>query len=253
MLSENQIMKLESLLESLEKVASQIDQGIIRVSEVEGIVRKADSGLNEMLEKDSLEWRIYDRGKREKALWWKVSIPGYASKSHKENVEHWIEIVTKILNTTEPEFLRQIKRPKKEFYLSAGEEYEAKKTIWGIMKMASTKLSIVDVYLDKSIFDYLESLDPDIEVKLLTANRKPIFKTLYLPFAKKRGNIEARESKDCPDRFIIIDESTIYTLGTSINYAGHKAFMIHKIEDDQEKKKFTNDFTNWWNTSKPIQ
>lgn len=253
MLSENQIMKLESLLESLEKAASQIDQGTIRVSEAQEIVKKADDDLNHILEKDSLGWRIYDRGKKEKTLWWERSISEYTLKSHRENVEQWIEIVTKILNTTEPEFLRQIKRPKKEFYLSAGEEYEAKKAIWGIMKMASITLSIVDVYLDDSIFDYLKSLDPEIQVKLLTANRKPIFKTLYLPFVKERGNTEAREGKDCHDRFIIIDESVIYHLGSSINYAGRKAFMINKIEDDEEKKKLTNDFINWWNTSKPIQ
>ena len=102
MLSENQIMKLESLLESLEKAASQIDQGTIRVSEAQEIVKKADDDLNQILEKDSLEWRIYDRGKKEKTLWWKQSISEYALKSHRENVEQWIEIVTKILNTTEP-------------------------------------------------------------------------------------------------------------------------------------------------------
>lgn len=222
MLSENQIMKLESLLESLENTASQIDEDIIRVSELQDIIRKADDDLSKMLEKDSLEWRIYDRGKKEKALWWRESLSGYASKSHKENVEHWIEIVRKILNANEPEFLRQIKRPKKEIYLSAGEEYEAKKAIYGIMKMASSKLFIIDEWLDDSIFSYLESLDPSIKVKLLTLNRKPIFKTLYLPFAKKRGNIETRESKNCHDRFIIIDESVIYHLGASINYAGHR-------------------------------
>lgn len=252
MLSKNQIMQLESLFESLEKAVSQVDEGTIRVSELQEIVKKTDDDLNEMLEKDSLEWRIYDSRKKQTTLWWQESHSGYALKSHRVNVEHWIEIVTKILNASEPEFLRQIKRPKKEIYLSAGEEYEAKKTIFGIMKMASTKLFIVDEWLDDSIFDYLESLDPTIQVKLLTANRNPLFKTLYLPFVKKRGNIEARESKNCHDRFIIIDESVIYHLGASINYAGRKAFMIHKIEDEQEKKKFTKDFTNWWNAGKPI-
>jgi len=52
MLSENQIMKLESLLESLEKAASQIDDGTIRVSEAQEILKKADANLNEMLEKE---------------------------------------------------------------------------------------------------------------------------------------------------------------------------------------------------------
>lgn len=253
MLSEKQITKLESLLESLEKAASQIDDRTIRVSELQEIVKKADNDLNEMLEKDSLEWRVYDRDKREKGRWWEKSISGYASKEHRQNVEPWIEIIRNILNINEPEFLRQIKRPKKEIYLSSGEEYEAKKAIWNIMKMASTELSIVDVYLDDSIFGYLESLDLSIEVKLLTANRKPIFKTLYLPFVKKRGNVEAKENKDCHDRFIVIDESVIYHLGASINYAGCKAFMINKIEDEQEKKKFINDFANWWSTAKLIE
>ena len=119
--------------------------------------------------------------------------------------------------------------------------------------MASIILSIVDVYLDDSIFDYLKSLDPGIQTELLTADRKPIFKTLYLPFVTERGNIEARQSKNYHDRFIIIDDSIIYHLGASINYAGRKAFMIKKIEDDEEKKKLTNDFSNWWSTAKPIQ
>jgi len=253
MLSENQIMRLESLIGSLEKTVSQIDQGIIRQSEVFNIVKKMEENLNEMLEKDSIEWRIYDRCRRERTIWWKNSPSGYALKSHRRNVEEWIEIIREILNTNEPEFLRRIKRPKKEFYLSAGQEYEAKKTIFSIMKMASSKLFIVDEYLDESIFDYLESLDSAIQVKLLTSSRKPIFKTLYLPFARKHRNVEARESTDCHDRFIIIDESVIYHLGASINYAGHKAFMINKIEDKEEKKKITNDFIDWWNTGKPIQ
>lgn len=119
--------------------------------------------------------------------------------------------------------------------------------------MASITLSIVDVYLDDSIFDYLKSLDPGIQNKLLTADRKPIFKTLYLPFVKERGNIEARQSKNYHDRFITIDDSVIYHLGAFINYAGRKAFMIKKIEDDEEKAKFTKDFTKWWNTGKLIQ
>ncbi len=63
-------MKLESLLESLEKAASQIDQGTIRVSEAQEIVKKADDDLDQILEKDSLGWRIYDTGKKEKTLWW---------------------------------------------------------------------------------------------------------------------------------------------------------------------------------------
>ena len=57
MLSENQIMKLESLLESLEETVSQIDQGTLRVSEAQENVQKVDNDLNEILEKDSLEWR----------------------------------------------------------------------------------------------------------------------------------------------------------------------------------------------------
>ena len=59
-------MKLESLLESLEKAASQIDQGTIRVSEAQEIVKKADDDLDQVLEKDSLGWRIYDREAKKK-------------------------------------------------------------------------------------------------------------------------------------------------------------------------------------------
>ena len=49
-------------------------------------------------------------------------------------------------------------------------------------------------------------------------------------YNKKFNNLKVYRNKSFHDRFIIIDNKDIYLLGTSINNAGDKTFMIIKIE-----------------------
>ena len=80
----------------------------------------------------------------------------------------------------------------------------------------------------------------------MTGQTKPIFKTLFVPFARKRGNIAAKIVNQCHDRFILLDGKRAVHLGTSINHAGEKAFMLNIVTDSDEFDKFLNEFNSWW-------
>jgi hypothetical protein len=116
-------------------------------------------------------------------------------------------VLKKLLDAHEPEFLRLHKRPRHQLFFAQGEEYEAKKALLSAMKRGTSSLGVVDEYLDETIFDYLEALDPGVRLRLITGHHKPIFRTLFLPFAAQRGNVEARHCSDSHDRFIVLDET----------------------------------------------
>jgi hypothetical protein len=120
------------------------------------------------------------------------------------------------------------------------------------MKRAAKELVIVDPYLDDTVFDYIESLDSNIVIRMLTESKKAVFPKLLKAFVLKRSNVEARECSACHDRFLIIDQNEIWHLGASINHAGKKAFMIIKVSEQMEKDDFLKNYQSWWGCGIPI-
>lgn len=250
-LSEKQIIELESLLENLESTTDRCLKGLLKQSEA--AQRHSDLWKQALRipAADSDEWRILDRKQRSTTAYWEESLSGYVAKDC-GNFAGLRAILKQLLENNEPEFLRIQKRSKSQKFFAAGEEYEAKKAIFEAMTEAASSLYVVDSYLDHTIFDYLESLDSGIQLKLLTGKTKPIFKTLLVPFSRKRGLIEAKICTDCHDRFLLLDEEKAVHLGASINFAGKKAFMLNSVTDDYEFNKFSNEFHSWWSKGKSI-
>lgn len=241
------IKGLEGIMEQLETLADLCSRQILRVDEAMDNIKKIKESLPVSLPPDSSAYKTFDRLSRETVDWWSQTRSGYVAPSDCANIEKWLEILQKIVNELEPEFLRDSKRMKKQYYFSAGQQYQAQKTILKVMKRAVTSLAIVDQYLDESIYDYAEAIDPAVKVLMITGSRKPIFNRLYKSFSQSHSNVEAKEIIDCHDRFLIVDETEVWHLGGSINHLGEKAFMISKVIDENEKDRFLGDFKDWWN------
>lgn len=247
------ILEIEKVLEQLEKAWNMCTRGLLKVEEVEKIVTETKKELNEILPTDSIAYRIFDSAanKLRFAFWRDVMNP-YAGKSHCMLLEKWINTVEEILKEYEPAFLRDKRYSKNQYFLPEDDIYNAMSLLFKIMKRAKKDLTIVDQYLDEEVFDYISSLDDSIDIKLITANKKPIFNKLYAALKAKRKNIEAKESNDCHDRFLIIDDLEVWQLGTSINSIGKKASMLNKIIDLDEKENFLLNFKNWWARGKIV-
>jgi hypothetical protein len=237
--TESTIAELESELEKLETLAENCERQTLLIKEAQAVL-------------NATQLRVFDRMVRERTLWWESTITGYVSPKDCSHIKTWIKILHATINEVEPEFLREQGREKKQFFIQDGDEYGAKKTIFKIMKRATKELVIVDPYLDDTIFDYIESLDLSIGVRMLTESKKPIFPQLLKAFIVKRANVEARECSACHDRFLIIDQKEIWHLGTSINHAGKKAFMISKVSEQNQKDDFLKNYQNWWDCGTPI-
>lgn len=250
--TEQTIAKLDELLEKVETLADQCSRQILKTKEAMEGISQLKKEVISLLPEGSSAYRTFDRNSRETTQWWEDTLSGYVAPKDCTYIGKWIDIMKNTIRELEPEFLRDQNTQRKQHFFRDGEEYQAKKRIFNVMKRATNRLVIVDQYLDDTIFDFVESRDPSIAVQMLTGTRKPIFNQLFKTFAAARGSVEAKEFAGCHDRFIIIDGDELWHLGSSINHAGKKAFMMNKIVDQQEKSSFLTSFNAWWSNGANI-
>lgn len=191
--AETTIVNLEKLLEETENLADQCARQLLRVNEVMEFVKGLRQEVITLLQTDTPAYRIFDRMSRDTTQWWATTASGYVVPKDCGHIEKWIDILKNIINELEPEFLRNEKRAKKQYFFSEGQEYEAEKAIFKIMKRAVNHLAIIDQFLDETIFDYIESLDTSVTVQLLTGNRIVIFKKLFKKYVINHPNTQAKE------------------------------------------------------------
>lgn len=252
-LAEDQVAKLEAVLMEVEELLARCEQQLLRTDEAQQKYRVCWERARAATSLESDEWRILDRMHAGANTWWTVTSPGsYVEPSDCGELAKLRTTLKRLLEENESESLRLQKRPKSQRFFAAGEEYEAKRAIFKAMQMASISLAVLDQYLDEAVFDYLDSLDPNVDLKLLTGQQKSMFKTLFVPFAAKRGRAEARFCRDFHDRFLVIDSRKAVNLGTSINRAGRRAFMLNEVTDEHELERLLSEFSTWWAKGQPI-
>ena len=110
-----------------------------------------------------------------------------------------------------------------------GQIYDAYSKILDIFKEAKQEIIVVDGYADKVFLDIARSIK--IDIKLITYSKNTQFQTLYKKYSKQYSNLKVTYNDSFHDRYFILDQSTVYHCGTSINHAGSKTFSINKIED----------------------
>jgi len=137
-----------------------------------------------------------------------------------------------------------------ELFFSPGLVHSAYQNIRAIIDKAQNAIDIIDLYIDKSLFEILKikSSSKNIDVRVLTKVKQDDFDYEKSLFNNQYTNIsiERKNVTDFHDRFIIIDKKLVYHLGASIKDAGKKAFMMSKIEDDEIKNSIIKSFEVRW-------
>ena len=137
-----------------------------------------------------------------------------------------------------------------ESFILPGFVHSAYKNIRDIIEQAQSNIDIIDLYIDKSLFEILKvkSGSKKYFVRILTKIKKDDFDYEKSLFISQYTNIsiERKNVTDFHDRFIIIDGKLVYHLGASIKDAGKKAFMISKIEDNEIKNSIIKSFEDRW-------
>ena len=119
----------------------------------------------------------------------------------------------------------------KEIIFFNGEYFDARSFLKELFSKAKVSITLIDAYADNKALDYLKNKNKGVFINLYISSNSKITQDDIDSFNKQYGGLTVNISDTFHDRFIIIDESLLYHLGTSLNYAGKKTFAVTKMED----------------------
>lgn len=135
-----------------------------------------------------------------------------------------------------------------ELFFPVGTQHDAYVEIRRIFQSATVSLSIIDPYVDSSLFTALKTVDGAIKVELLTSKVPPDFLHESKKLLSQHPNIRLsiKKSKEFHDRFIVVDNKECWHVGASIKDAGIRVFMLNKVEDDGNRAALIAQLNNAW-------
>ncbi|NKM69180.1 phosphatidylserine/phosphatidylglycerophosphate/cardiolipin synthase family protein [Rhizobium laguerreae] len=145
-------------------------------------------------------------------------------------------------------------------FISAGNAFDAMTAVGRVLGEATTKVKIVDPYMDeKALTDFAILADKSVRIELMadSANVKPSLKpavTRWQAQYTSERALEARlaTSRSLHDRLIIVDGSKVYTLTQSLNaFAARSPASIVRLEGDAVPLKIAA-YESFWNAAAPI-
>jgi hypothetical protein len=99
-----------------------------------------------------------------------------------------------------------------------------------VIKMATKSIILIDNYIDESVLQLFTKRAKTVSVNIYTKNITKIFKQDLEKHNRQYPKIEVEEFSKAHDRFLIIDEHTIYHFGASLKDLGKKWFAFSKMD-----------------------
>jgi len=130
-----------------------------------------------------------------------------------------------VLNAMESKEIQQ-----KQGIFFDGQIFDAYQFVSDLFRSAEESIVIIDNYIDDSVLTHLSKRKKDVKVILFT---KSISRSLALDvkkFNEQYPAIEVKEFKNSHDRFVIIDNTTVYHFGASLKDLGNKWFAFSKMD-----------------------
>lgn len=138
--------------------------------------------------------------------------------------------VEKVLDALES---KQI-QPKQGIFFE-GQIFDAYVIVSQIIKSAERSIVLIDNFIDETVLTMFSKRKKGVKLKILTKNITKIVKLDVSKLDKQYPDVELLEFKGSHDRFIIIDEKTIYLLGASLKDLGKKWFGFAKMDVNAKK------------------
>lgn len=170
---------------------------------------------------------------------------GYAVNPHMRYLEQRID--NKLQEHTEQihelqnkvDFFIRTSLPPKEGVFADGQIFDAYEFVERLIKSAKKSILLIDNYIDESVLTMMSEKAQGVRVDIYTKEITNALKLAADKFNNQYGNVSIHQTNRIHDRFLIIDDETIYLIGASLKDAGKRLFAFTKMsaEHIEELKK----------------
>lgn len=257
---------LRKIIEEIDSAQSLLTKGLLRIKEFNDVSGRAKDAYENTADHNSIQYRKYDKSRREITVWREDSISGYIQVGNGWSFSDIRQQIAELLD------LKGVPAPSpKELFLPPNSGFDARFHTRNILSSATISIDIKDDYLftvnkqTKNI-EMLYILAPylntslDLKVRLLGSEKELLstvsdintFINQYNNRVDIRGVAQSKNSqKETHDRFIVIDNETVFQIGASIKDLGKAQSSIIAVENSDVRQQYINQFTVWWDTAKP--
>ena len=113
-----------------------------------------------------------------------------------------------------------------------GQIFDAYQFVSNLIKSATISIVLIDNYVDDSVLTLLSKRNGDVTATIYTASVSKQLKLDLKRFNAQYSPVEVKTFTKSHDRFLIIDNATVYHIGASLKDLGKKWFAFSKIELD---------------------
>ena len=161
-------------------------------------------------------------------------LKGYAIRQQFEHIEKKLQQHDKTLFEHDQKFDLIIKTslPPHEGIFYDYQIFDAWTFMSDIIRSAKSSIVLIDNYIDDSVLTILSKREVNVQATIYTQN---ITEQLQLDIKKHNAQYQAIEVKTFAkshDRFLIIDNQTVYHIGASLKDLGRRWFAFSKLNID---------------------
>ena len=111
-----------------------------------------------------------------------------------------------------------------------GQVFDAWMFVSDLIRSADTSIVLIDNYIDETVLKLLAKRKPGVEISLFTRKITPQLSIEAEKFNRQYGGLEIRQLFNCHDRFLIIDQTSLYHIGASLKDLGKSWFAFSRID-----------------------
>ena len=120
-------------------------------------------------------------------------------------------------------------KPKQGIFYD-GQVFDAYIFIADLIKTANKSILLIDNYTDETVLQLFTKRNKNVSVNIYTKNITKVLAQDLKKHNSQYPNIEITQFAKAHDRFLIIDETTVYHFGASLKDLGKKWFAFSKME-----------------------
>jgi len=110
-----------------------------------------------------------------------------------------------------------------------GQVFDAYSLVSDIIRSAEKSIVLIDNYVDDTVLQLFTKRKPKVETKIYTKKLSQILQQDVQKHNEQYEEIKIEQFSDSHDRFLIIDNTTVYHIGASLKDLGKKWFAFSKM------------------------